>query len=242
MMDDVRRKVLLDIFAAPGALLPLAGGLTALMVSWAVGGNSALNFGGVAAMLGGFGIMASRLILKLDRITQDAYDYFVQKQRSQQEDALEKLEQRLLLDQDPRTQTTLRTLRHLYGRLKEKIDSGKVTPAAYGVIEGVDSLFQSCVKQLEASVDLWETAQTVRGSARRAMLEQREQLVQEVTDAVEHLGKTVERFHELETERNRSELGRLRRELDESMRVAREAERRTAELTQPSPSELKDWE
>ena len=76
MMDDVRRKVLLDIFAAPGVLLPLAGGLTALIASWAVGGNPALNFGGIAGILGGVGIMASRLILKLDRITQEAYDYF----------------------------------------------------------------------------------------------------------------------------------------------------------------------
>ncbi len=242
MMDDVRRKVWLDIFAAPGVLLPLAGGLTALIASWAVGGNPALNFGGIAGILGGVGIMASRLILKLDRITQEAYDYFVQKQRSQQEQALEKLEQRLLLDQDSRTQTSLRTLRHLYGRLKEKVDSGTVTPAAYGVIEGVDKLFQSCVKQLESSADLWETAQNMRGSARKAMLEQREQLVQEVTEAVEHLGQTVERFHELETGRHRSELGRLRRELDESMRVAREVERRTAELTQPSQLESEQWE
>lgn len=214
-MDDVRRKVFLDIFAAPGVLLPIAGGLTALMASWAIGGNPALTFGGVAGVLGGLGLMASRLILKLDRITQDAYDYFVHTQRRQQEESLEQLEQRLLLDQDPRTQTSLRTMRHLYDRLKEKVDSGKVTPAAYGVIEGVDKLFHSCVKQLEASVDLWEMAQSIEGPARTAMLQQREQLVTEVNEAVEHLGRTVERFHEVETGRHRSDLARLRKELDE---------------------------
>lgn len=164
MMDDVRRKVWLDIFASPGSLLPIAGGLTALMASWALGGDPTLTFGGIAGFLAGAGVMASRLILGLERITQDAYDHFVQRQRQQQEESLEKLHQRLLSDRDPRTQNCLRTLRQLYDRLKEKVDSGKVTPAAYGVIEGVDKLFHSCVKQLEDSVDLWEMAQTVEGA------------------------------------------------------------------------------
>ena len=117
-----------------------------------------------------------------------------------------KLHQRLLSDRDPRTQNCLRTMRQLYDRLKEKVDSGKVTPAAYGVIEGVDKLFRSCVKQLEDSVDLWEMAQTIKGSARKSMLRQREQLVTEVCEAVEQLGQTVERFHEVETGRDRTEL------------------------------------
>ncbi len=158
MMDDVRRKVWLDIFAAPGTLLPIAGGLTALMASWAMGGDSTLTFAGVAGILGGFGVMASRLILGLERITHDAYDRLVQKQRNQQEASLSALEQRLLSDQDPRTETIFHTLRQLYSRLKEKVDSGRVTPAAYDVVEGVDKLFHSCIKQLEDSVDLWETA------------------------------------------------------------------------------------
>jgi hypothetical protein len=128
-------------------------------------------------------------------------------------------------------------MRQLYARLKEKVDSGRVTPAAYGVIEGVDKLFRSCVKQLEDSVDLWETAQTIKGSAQKSMLRRRDQLVREVCEAVEHLGQTVERFHEVETSHGRSELSRLRRELEESMRIAREVERRTAELTQPSSRE-----
>lgn len=242
MKDDVRRKVWLDIFASPGTLLPMAGGLTALMASWAMGGDPTLTFAGLAGVLGGFGVMASRLILGLERITHDAYDRLVQKQRGQQEASLQKLEQRLLSDQDPRTETIFHSLRQLYARLKEKVDSGRVTPAAYDVVEGVDKLFHSCIKQLEDSVDLWETAQAMEGPARKSILQQRELLVREVAEAVEHLARTVERFHELETGRSRAELGQLRKELDESMRVAREVERRTEELTQPRGHEAEPRE
>jgi hypothetical protein len=231
-MDDIKKKVYLDIFAAPGTLLPLAGGVTALLASWAIGGDAMLSFAGIAGVLAGVGVTATRLILGLDKITQDAYDHVVQQQRRQQEEGLERLHQRLLDDQDPRTQNCLLELRHLYSRLQNKVDSTKINSAAYGVIEGVDQVFRTSVQQLEYSVELWETAQTMRGSARRDLLQQREELVQEICDTVEHLGQTVDRFHAMTTHRNRRDLARLRKELDESLRIAREVERRTEQLTE----------
>ena len=115
-MDSVKRKILLDIFASPGTVLPIAGGITALLASWAVGGQSALNFAGVVGILGGFGIFASRLILGLEKITRDAYDHVMDKQKRSQEAALEHLQNRLETDEDPRTQVCLRDLRSLYTR------------------------------------------------------------------------------------------------------------------------------
>lgn len=240
-MDEVRRKVLLDIFATPGTLLPIAGGLTALMASWATGGQPILSFAGVAGVLTGLGVFASRMVLGLEKITQNAYDHVVDQQRRAQQESLEKLHERLVSDQDPRTQNCLRDLRHLYSRLKEKADKDRVTPAAYGVIEGVDKLFKSCIRQLDHSADLWETARGLKGPSRQALLRQRDDVVTEVCDAVTHLGETVERFHAMTAGENRTNLSQMRRELDESMRVAREVERRTEELTrnaQDEPGEI----
>ena len=52
---DVRKKVLLDLFASPGTLLPVVGGFSSLILSWAAGGVSLLNFLGIAGILGGLG-------------------------------------------------------------------------------------------------------------------------------------------------------------------------------------------
>lgn len=228
--DAVRRKVLLDIFAAPTSLLPVAGGLTALMASWATGGDATMTFAGIAGVLSGIGILASRLILGLDKLTENAYDYYVDRQRHEQEANLQRLDQQLEADNDPRTQNCLRELRHLYARLKSKVDSGRITPAAYDVIEGVDNMFSVCVKQLEHSLELWETAKTMRGPARDSMVAQREELVREICDTVIHLGNTVEQFHLVTTKKNREDLARLRAELDESLEIARRVEERKAEL------------
>lgn len=228
--DAVRRKVLLDIFAAPSTLLPIAGGLTALMASWATGGNATLTFAGIAGALGGVGILTSRIILGLDKLTEKAYDYFVERQRTDRESSLERLDSLLVQDRDSRTQNCLRELRHLYSRLNDKVDSGRITPAAYDVIEGVDKMFSVCVKQLEHSLELWETAKTMRGPARDSILTQRDALVREVCESVVHLGKTVDQFHLVTTKKNSEDLARLRLELDESLDIARRVEERKAEL------------
>lgn len=242
-MDNVRRKVLLDIFASPGTLIPIAGGVTALLASWAIGGDATmLNFAGVAGILGGVGVFASRLILGLEKITHDAYDHVMQQQRESQEAAIEHLHQRLVADNDPRTQACLEDLRELYTRLNEKVEKGGVTPAAFGVIEGVDKLFHSCINQLGHAADLWETARSLNGPARQSLLRQRDEVVTEVFDAVVHIGETVERFHAMLLDENRSQLNHLRRELDESMRVAREVERRTEQMTRTSQDEVRQYE
>lgn len=241
-MDEVKKKVYLDVFASPGTLLPIAGGLTAWIASWAIGGNAAMNFAGVAGVLTGVGVLATRLILQLDKITQKAYEHTLEKQRHEQEAALEHLRERLVRDRDPRTQNCLEELRLLYARLKEKVDKGHVNAAAFGVIEGVDRIFHTCIAQLEHSVELWETAKQMRGSARDELLQQREQLVLEICETVDHLGKSVEKFHAVTTNKNRSELARLRSELDQSMQVARDVARRTEQLTQTYVDRSEEFE
>lgn len=232
-MDDVKRKVYLDLFATPGTLLPVAGGLTAWIASWAMGGDATLNFAGLAGILAGVGILSTRLILGLEGITQRAYDHVLNRQHQEREAQLEKLHQRLLPDGDPRDETCLQELRHLYARVKERSQSENINAAAFSLLDGVDQMFDACVRQLEHSAELWETARTMKGPSRSNLLKQREGIIHEVCETVVHLGQTVERYHELTSHKNRSELARLRKELDQSLQLARAVEQRTEQLVAP---------
>lgn len=242
-MDEVRRKVLLDLFASPGTVLPIAGGLTALMVSWAIGGNATMNFAGVAGVLGGIGVFASRLILGLEGMTRRAYDLVLGKQQEQQENALEALDRKLVNDNDPRTQECLRELRHLYSGLQKKVADGEVSPATYEILEGVDKLFTVCVQQLEKSHDLWEASRGMEGVAQEETLRDRDGIVQEVFDTVEHLGQNLERFQLVRPKKeNKSELAKLRQEMEESIRVAKRVEERIENLGKSPTRDLSEYE
>ena len=229
-MDEVKRKVLLDLFASPGTLLPIAGGLTLLLTSWATGGNAVFNFGGVAGILGGVGVFATRMILGLEGLTDRAYQYVLQKQRRQQEQKLAELDDKLSHDQDPRTETCLRSLRELYDTFRRDVQDGKITGASYDVLDGVDRLFHVCVDNLENSHDLWQTARRLTGPMRNTVLGERDEVIREVQETVRHLQQTMERWHSLGAKKKTSELTQLREELDESLRVARRTDERMAEL------------
>lgn len=229
-MDDVRKKVLLDIFASPLTLFPVAGGMTSLLYSWAVGGSLPANLVGVAAILGGVGMLATRLIVGLESITERAYKYLQDKQRRLQEESLDALDERLTTDDDPRPEANLRQLRQLYTNFHDGLRQRKISSANQVLVETVERLFGACVAQIERSHELWEQTKGLKGEARKRLRDEREKVVGDVAQTIEHLGLTVERYQALATERNHSELARLREELDESIRVARRTEERIAGL------------
>ncbi|MBP88982.1 MAG: hypothetical protein CMJ64_20090 [Planctomycetaceae bacterium] len=241
-MDQVKKKVLLDLFASPMTVLPIAGGLSAWMLSWAIDGSMLLNLGGLVGVLGGCGLLATRLIIGLDKITERAYEYLHEQEREDQEEKLDRLRSRLCRDNDPRTQTYLRTLRDLYDGLQEDVASGKLTRRAGIVLGQVDKLFQAAVKHFEHSYHLWKTEKHLSGAARQNLNDEREQVIQEVKETVEHLGRTIEQFHSFRVKENEAELAKLREELDETMQVARRAEERVAALDDERAYSEEDYE
>ncbi|MEO8496310.1 MAG: hypothetical protein ABI614_14670 [Planctomycetota bacterium] len=212
------------------------------MLSWAVAGSTLLNLGGLVGVLGGIGFLATRLIFGLERITENAFQYLNDQKREDQEQALDALEMRLRSDEDPRTQTYLRNLRQLYASFQDDLRNGRVAGAARTVLEQVEKLFQAAVKHLEHSYHLWLTAGRMSGDARRALLDEREQVVQEVQDTVEHLNKTIEQFHSFRVKESEAELAKLREELDETMQVARRAEARMESLGEEKTYDPREFE
>lgn len=239
-MDEVKRKVYLDLFASPYNLIPFAGGLTSLMAGWAVGGEPTLMVAGLAGVLAGIGVTASRLIWGIEDLTEKAYEYELDKKQKLQEKQLDQLDAKLTKDRDPRTQACLRELRLLYGNLKLASAKGNISASSYEVIEGVGKVVDECVKQLEHSHSLWETARKMHGPSRDTMMVQRDELIHDVVMTVVDVGKMVESHFLSTSKRNRSELDNVRRELNESINAARRAEERTAELERTVQQDLRE--
>ncbi len=239
-MDEVKRKVYLDLFASPYNLIPLAGGITALMGSWAVGFDPTMTMIGVGGVLTGIGVTASRLIWGLESLTEKAYGYQIDKKQKDYERRLDELDEKLTMDRDPRTQGCLRELRLLNGSLEKAIAKGKIATSSYEIMDRVGNVVDQCVKQLEHSHSLWETARQMRGPARDSMMGQRDEIIQDVVATVVDVGAMVDKYLLNESKRNMSELGKVRQELDESIEAARRAEQRTAELEESVRSRMEE--
>jgi hypothetical protein len=197
---------------------------------------------GLMGVVGGVGVLATRLIFGLEKITEDAFKFLNQQQQLEQERELDQLALRLANDDDPNTQTYLADLRSLYASFVEDVEQGKLRTGARPVLEQVQRLFQAAVKHLEHSYDLWCRANDLRGPARENLLAERRRVVSEVGETIVHLSAAIQQFHTFRLERTDSELSKLRQELDATMQVAKRAEERISGLGSNPQYDLKEFE
>jgi hypothetical protein len=93
-------------------------------------------------------------------------------------------------------------------------------------------MFQVCVDHLRRSLELWHDAHQAAGQKRSRLMQQREELVGEVQQSVDFLEASLEQLQTKGTRRGRSQLARLREELEESIRIARRTEERLESIGQ----------
>ncbi len=233
-MDEVKRKVMIDLFASPGTLAPIVLGLTSLMYSWAVGGDPAANAIGIMGLLGGAGYFASRLVLGLEGMTKRAYEAIAEHHRTKRNESLDELERQLHGDQDQRTETCLRNLRNLYDTFQQSCLEGHVVSTHHQLLSQAEQIFNASVQQLERSLELFQISQKLTGKSQTDILSERERVIEEVMETQAHLSTTIEQFQAFATRRSQSELSELRQELDETLRVAQRTEERMAHIGQPN--------
>lgn len=241
-MDPVRKKVLWDLVLSPLTVLPVLAGVGAGAWSWATGGPSWLTITAATSVAGGLSILGLRSIFSVDRLTKEAYRELHEEQRKRQEKQLDRLRSRLRGDEDPRTQTYLRDLRGLYESFVEDVEDGTLARRAGIVLDDVDNLFRAAVKHLEHSYDLWKTASRLSGDSEENLMAEREQVIQEVKETIEHLSTAIEQFHAFRVDENETELEKLRDELDQTMQVARRAEQRVAALDDERTYRVEEFE
>lgn len=229
-MDRFQRRAIYEAGKSPVSSVPVAVGLLVLFAGLIMGPFGFITLAGLLAVTAGVGFAVRKLLKGFSQLTNAAYETFFASQQEKQLRALRELDRRLQRDHDPRTHNLLRQLWHLYQELEKDVKSGKLDYGAHDVLEKVDKMFRVCVEHLQLTYQLWESARRQSDFAARQKLQRREELIQEVHASVDHLEQVVERLGESAAERNTGELRRLRDELDESVRVAKAVEERTAEL------------
>ncbi len=229
-MDPVKRKVISELFFAPSVVLPIVGGISAGMLSWAMAGDATLTLAGVAGILGGLGWMMTRIIFKVESITEGAMR-IEQEQMIKAENAkLDQLMQQLISDKDERTQDYLILLRSLRDDFQVHTSQPGVQMRSARVREQIGAIFYAAVEQLGNSYKLWELSQNLGGEARRKVLANREQVLEEVSATVDRLQVAITQIKELIRQDKKVDLASMREELEATMRIARRTEERMREI------------
>lgn len=233
-MDSVKRTVISELFFAPSVVLPIVGGISAGMLSWATGGISYLTGAAVAGVLGGLGWMMTRMIFQVESITEKAMQAEFEKKLRDESRLLDALASKLRTDRDHRTQDYLTLLRSLREEFEEVANKQGTQFRSAQVREKVGLVFGAAVDQLQQSFRLWDLSENLVGSARDKILADRELVLGEIEATIDRLQGTVQQFRSLIQSDEKVDLTTMSDELEATMRIARRTEERMREIENPS--------
>ncbi len=229
-MDPVKRKVISELFFAPSVVLPIVAGISAGLLSWAGGGVNYLSAAAVLGVLGGLGWMATRIIFKVEEITEAAMKLYESQRKQATEAELDELANQLRTDGDPRTRDYLTLLRSLREDFIKTSSQPGVQGRSSQLRDRVEEVFSATIHQLRESIAMMTLIRKLEGPARRKIQAERELLVGDIIHTVDQLRTTVSDFENVIRADKRADLTTLREELETSLEVAKRTEQRLREL------------
>ena len=229
-MDPIKRKVISELFFAPSVLVPIVGGISAGILSWAAGGITALTAAAAIGVLGGIGWMATRIIFQVEAITESALKAQRHHEIEEKNRRLDELAHQLRSDGDRRTQDYLTLLRSLRDEFENEVHRAAVR-------EQVNEVFDAAVDQLKEAYHLSQLAEKLSGPARKKIVDNREQVLQEIAETIAHVHTAADQLRQLGKSEDKTDMATLREELALTMQVAKRTEQRMRELDNPSNRE-----
>lgn len=228
-MDDLKKKIALDLCVTPGTTIPTAIGASLLLLSVIFGGTVA--FIGLLCCLAGLGALATNFIFRLGPISQQAAKEWQRQQQKKKDHELDQLDRRLARTREVKDETALRNLRALYKGFCKDYGEGKISSTVPPLmLQQIDEIFESCIHQLARSAELWTQARDVQGDLKKGLQRQRRQVLEEVEKSVETLAHAINEVRALKLKSKRSELQRLQQKLTSQLEVAKATEERVMEL------------
>lgn len=236
--QSIKRRVLLNLFGHWSVVAPFVGGVSALAVPMASGhGDPWLTWAGIIGVLASAGSLATRWLFQLDDLTKEAWDELNKSRVDEREKRLDELERRLEVDGDPRTETLLRRLRRAEEDLQSRGLAGNVDRASRVEISfQASELVGQCLEAFEASLALRARSREMFGPNRDAVEARRHEEIAEIAACVEVLENLAINGVAGSSDA-KGRLGELRRELDQSLEVARRVEERMKSLDSRIPGE-----
>jgi hypothetical protein len=230
MMDKIRKRILLDLFASPMTVIPATIGASLLFVSGIFGGNT--PFYGILGLLVGFGALLTNFVFNLDKISQKASKKWHQEQQQKKEDELNALDAKLVDTPDPRDERVLRNLRAVYSSFCEDLKNKELGSIPVDMLSTIDKLFQSCIQKLELSLDMMEMAKTVTGKVRNRITDNRNTIIEDIEQSILDLSETINEVRTLRLRSGSVDLNRLREQMKTQLQVAKATEERLEALDQ----------
>jgi len=182
----------------------------------------------------GLGMLVQRLIIGSDKIAHKAQREIEDEENKAREAVLDELEKKLKSTEGTKDEEALRDLRTLFGAFNKDYSWRKnlnIT-STNDLLSTIDQIFAQCISSLDQTWNLYDLAKKAASDKiRKALLEKRKSIIQEVQESINHLNETLCAVQELNSSNNQEvKLSRLSQELNDQLAIAKRVKERMDDL------------
>lgn len=242
----MRKKIAWKLANSPASLLPFTGGATGLIIA-AVVHSGLIAFLSLTLVLGSIGNFFTKLLNGNSDVAREVLKEIEEEETAERKNKLGNLERRLSLDGDPKTELLLRALITLTDKFREQLNNKNWsmrlnTQSTFDILANVEELFQGCIKSLEKSLEIWYVADKIEiEQAKIPILERRNEIIKRVEASVEKLSHIYAEIQRIVIEeKSDDDLERIRRELDNSLEVARRVEKKLSAFNHSTNHQMEE--
>lgn len=235
-IDQIKQKILLDLFITPWSLFPFIGGVSLLILAWATKVYGLLAFGGFLGVVFGIGTALTNCVFNLDKFSMQAVEYLKNAKMLEREKRLNLLANKLAKTREQKDDNCLDALRSMYSKFLVDLEDGKLDVYPE-MIAQVEQIFEECINTLEHSYELYKTVKTMPRGQKQAIHDKRKELLDEVDASVELLSDMMVKIRTMNTQEKSIRLSKMREELEMQLRAAENTNNKMIELEHGNSSE-----
>lgn len=217
---EIRNKLLLDLFATPLSLIPIAIGMSAVLICFALNQYSTPFIFGIISTLFGIGVALSNFILNWGQITEKALGQLKEHERKEHKKHLDQLYRNLSTTREKQDEELLVELVVLYESFMQDIELDKIK-VSVDVINQIDKIFKACVDSLNFSYELYLSASQAPKGQKQKVIDKRTLVLKEVEESIHVIHNTITEFKNLETKETQIKLTQLRDDLKTQIQIAK---------------------
>jgi hypothetical protein len=219
-MEGLKKKILLDMFVNPFVIVPMVAGVSMIMLSQVA---PVLSFFGFVGVLTSVGVLTTNIVFNYNHVAERAIQELLDKKDKEKNQQLDRIA--LKLKKDKRAWSYLHDLRTLYDDFKSDIRAKKISESiGQTMLDQIDDTFDACVHSLDQQYDLLDMASKVSADIRQGLLDQREKILQEVSQNVTELAKTITHVRTVDVRVSQEELEELRGQLARNLKISKQLE------------------
>lgn len=239
-MDDIKKRVMVEVLTSSWTLVPSGLGLTFLLLSPF---SLVFTFLGIVGVTVGGAFGLSNWLFNQEEIADRALKAIFKQEKQVLQERLHKLNRMLCATSELADERILRDLQEIYIGFMDDVREKRVIGVPEGILNQLTQLFHACLKTLEHSYALYTQSSKLSSALASKVKAKRKSMLEDVRKNVDSMFEMISelRMLSLNAGDNKKEMERIRRSIERGLNLAKDLDNLMTQEEEAASSRYQEY-